>query len=86
MKGTTAFFICAMLAFAFCQAQMRINKPIGIEKTVTVSPGDTYWEYAEEYCPNSMNKGEYVHEIRKLNDKKELVAGDEIIIIDYAKR
>lgn len=86
MKGTTAFFICVMLAFAFCQAQMRINKPVGIEKTITVSPGATYWEYAEEYCPNSMSKGEYVHEIRKLNDKKELVAGDKIIILDYTKR
>lgn len=86
MKGTATFFICIMLAFAFCQAQMRINKPVGIEKTITVSPGATYWEYAEKYCPNSMSKGEYVHEIRKLNDKKELVTGDEIIILDYTKR
>ena len=83
MKGTTVFFICVMLAFAFCQAQMRINKPVGIEKTVTVLPGATYWEYAEEYCPNSMSKGEYVHEIRKLNGMQELVSGEEITILKF---
>ena len=86
MKGTTAFFICVMIAFAFCQAQMRINKPVGIEKTLTVSPGATYWEYAEKYCPNSMSKGEYVHKIRKLNGMKELRSGDDVIILEYEEK
>jgi hypothetical protein len=39
----------------------------------TVSPGETMWEIAEEYCPEGMDKREYIYKVEKINN---INAGD----------
>ena len=60
--------------------------PKAVEQVVTVYDGATYWEYAEQYCPKQISKGEYLHEVRKLNGMKELRSGDDVIILKYEEK
>lgn len=83
MKNIALILIGSLLTFGG-QAYIRNRTPPkAVEQTVTVSPNDTYWGYAEQYCPKQMSKGEYVHEVRKLNGMQELQSGDEITILKY---
>ena len=69
------------------QAYVRSRTPPkAVEQGVTVYDGATYWEYAEEYCPRQISKGEYVHKIRQLNGMKELRSGDDVIILKYEEK
>lgn len=54
--------------------------------TVTVSAGDTLWEYADRYAPEDMTASEFVAEVRTLNDLPtgRLSAGQEIVLPDTA--
>ena len=83
MKNIALILIGSLLTFGGQAYIKNRTPPKAVEQTVTVSPGATYWGYAEQYCPKQMSKGEYVHEIRKLNDKKELVSGEEITILKF---
>lgn len=38
------------------------------EFSYTVSQGETLWTIAEEYCPEDMDKRDYIDEIKKLNN------------------
>ena len=83
MKNIALILIGSLLTFGG-QAYVRSRTPPkAVEQVVTVYDGATYWGYAEEYCPRQISKGEYVHEVRKLNGMKELQSGDDVIILKY---
>lgn len=83
MKNIALIMIGAMLTFGGQAYVKSRTPPKAVEQAVTVYDGATYWGYAEEYCPNQISKGEYVHNVRKLNGMKELISGEEITILKY---
>ena len=86
MKNIALVLLGILLTFGG-QAYVRSRTPPkAVEQVVAVYDGATYWGYAEKYCPNSMSKGEYVHEVRKLNGMKELRSGDDVIILKYEEK
>ena len=38
------------------------------EETYIVKSGDTLWTIADKYCPEIVDKREWIHEIQELND------------------
>lgn len=83
MKNIALIIFGAMLTFGGQAYVKSRTPPKAVEQVVTVADGATYWGYAEEYCPNQISKGEYVHNVRKLNGMKDLVSGEEITILKY---
>lgn len=86
MKNIACMALGAAMMFcgqAYVQSR---TPPKATEQVITVRTGETYWGYAEEYCPAQISKGEYVHEIRKLNGMKELRSGDDVIILKYNEK
>lgn len=53
----------------------------------TVYQGETLWEIAEEYCPEDMDKRDYIEEIKELNnmDTYALDAWQEITLLTTEK-
>lgn len=77
--------IIIMVAGAFRCA----DKPEMIEATYTVKKGDTLWSIAERFCPNTMDKREYVWKVQKTNefpDDTYLMPNIEIKILKEVKR
>lgn len=65
MKNIYIIILIFIVIFAIaCRAS---DKPQMYEAPYTVKIGDTLWSIAERYCPNTMNKCEYVYKLRKLN-------------------
>ena len=38
------------------------------EETYRVRSGDSLWSISGEYCPDSVDRQEWIHKVRKLND------------------
>lgn len=53
------------------------------ENSYYVAPGDTLWDIATIYCPDDMDKREYIAEIEKLNGMKNsgIYAGQKIVVL-----
>lgn len=53
------------------------------ENSYYVAPGDTLWDIATIYCPDDMDKREYIAEIEKLNEMKSarIYAGQKILVL-----
>ena len=50
--------------------------------------GDTLWGFAEVYCPEDMDIREWIHEVKKLNNRKtaEIYEGEIIKILKEMKK
>lgn len=47
-----------------------------------VSQGETLWDITEEYCPDIMNRNDYIRAIMKYNDIGDYIhAGDKIVVL-----
>lgn len=57
------------------------------EFSYTVSSGETLWEIADKYCPEDMDKRDYIEEIRELNnmDTYTLDAWQELTLLTTEK-
>ena len=64
----------AILALVLCIPQREKPQPIGTQ-TIEVESGDTLWRLADEYCPNTIDKREWIYEVRKLNNIDVLYPG-----------
>ena len=56
------------------------------EETVTVRSGDTLWDIAGAYCPEDMDKREYVHMLEVDNEcGADIRVGDVLTVRRYEK-
>lgn len=57
------------------------------ETTVLIHSGDTLWEIAELYCPDNMDKREYIHLIMSDNDcTANIRSGDVLTVRKYEEK
>lgn len=56
-------FISALLCSVLCGCS---EKEVSTQ-TYMVSPGDTLWSIATEYCPKNIDKRDYISDIIELN-------------------
>lgn len=68
------------LAAVLLAGAVRTEREYG-EKTVTVRSGDTLWSVAEQYCPDNMDKREYVHIIETDNDCTANIRNGDILTV-----
>lgn len=62
-------------------AGAREKSKVYTETTVYVTAGDTLWSIAEMYCPDNMDKREYIHIIEKENDCTANIHSGDILTI-----
>ena len=77
------FCIGAAVMIAVCCAKYA-PKPRRYTEQVTVYYGDTLWSMADEYCPQNMDKREWIAEVMQLNDIEVLQPG-KIEVVRYGK-
>lgn len=85
---TIAIILILILIIAFTVAASQ-DKPEMIEATYTVKKGDTLWSIAERYCPNTMDKREYIWIVQKINNLSQntyLIPNAEIKILKEVSR
>lgn len=58
-----AILVCTLAVTAFASPDYNFT-----ETTYTVEDGDCLWYIANNYCPDSMDKREYIKLIKELND------------------
>jgi nucleoid-associated protein YgaU len=58
-----ALLILALLALRPSMAAVKWEK-----ETYRVRSGDSLWSISGEYCPDSVDRQEWIHKVRKLND------------------
>ena len=58
-----ALLILALLALRPSMASVKWE-----EETYRVRSGDSLWSISGEYCPDSVDRQEWIHKVRKLND------------------
>jgi len=58
-----ALLILALLALRPSMATVKWE-----EETYRVRSGDSLWSISGEYCPDSVDRQEWIHKVRKLND------------------
>ena len=75
---TLAIFLLIAILIAFTSA--RKPEVTGTE-TVTVYAGDTLWEMADEYCPASIDKREWIYTVKKMNKINVLTPGEIEVIV-----
>ena len=51
------------------------------EETVTVQSGDTLWGIADAYCPDDMDKREYIREIEADNDCTSVIRPGNVLTV-----
>ena len=61
-------FTVAALALLIVAVQPTMNKIEWQEETYSVKSGDTLWEIADKYCPDIVDKREWIAEVQKLNN------------------
>ena len=83
MKNAVIFLV--IIIAVICAVGFRFgDKPEMIEATYTVKKGDTLWSIAERFCPDTMDKREYVWNVQKMNglpDNEYLLPNAEIKIL-----
>ena len=67
MKNAVIFILIIVMAI-FAIGFRCADKPEMIEAAYTVKKGDTLWSIAERFCPNTMDKREYVWKVQKMNE------------------
>lgn len=76
---TAAIILLIAMLIAFSNA--RKPEVTGTE-TVMVHAGDTLWDMADEYCPASVDKCEWIYAVKKMN-KITVLSPGEIEVIVY---
>ena len=65
---TRFWVILGVLIFAYVSLSSCGGNDVRTEKMVyVVQSGDTLWDIAEEYAPNSMDVRDYIADVRKCN-------------------
>ena len=58
-----ALLVIALMALRPSMASVRWE-----EETYRVRSGDSLWSISGEYCPDSVDRQEWIHKVRKMND------------------
>ena len=61
-------FIGITLVLLLIATQSTMTKIEWDEETYIVKSGDTLWTIADKYCPEIVDKREWIHEVQELND------------------
>lgn len=61
-------FTVAAFALLIVAVQPTMNKIEWQEETYIVKNGDTLWEIADKYCPDIVDKREWIAEVQELNN------------------
>ena len=79
------FALIAVIVLLICGS--RTSKTYSVE-SYGIDYGDTLWNIAEEYKPNSISYSEYINTLYKLNDglKTNIHAGQTILIPVYKEK
>ena len=78
--------LLAIIVAALLLSGGKADKQAYVEDTVVVRSGDTLWGIAELYCPERMDKREYVRAIELDNDcTANIRVGDVITVRRYAE-
>ena len=78
------FTAAAVIVLLICGSRA---KPVSIE-SYGINHGDTLWDIADEYKPNSISYSEYINTLYKLNEglTAEIYPGQTILIPLYDKK
>lgn len=84
---TSSAVLLAIIVVALLLSGGKADKPqTYVEDTVVVHKGDTLWGIAEVYCPEGMDKREYIRAIELDNDcTANIRIGDVITVRRYAE-
>lgn len=54
--------------------------------SVQINKGDTLWDIAKEYCPDSLNMNSYMKELKSINrlNNDEIHAGNYLTVVYYS--
>lgn len=80
-----AVMLCAMAAEY--GTRKRPREAVVVTDTYVVMAGDTLWSIADEFCPEGVDKREYIDDLRVHNriDSAAIYPGQEIEIWRYEK-
>lgn len=69
--------LCALVVVAFAEPDYNFE-----EITYEIKTGDRLWDIADEYCPQSMNKWDYIYLIMERNklDNSVIYPGECLVI------
>lgn len=84
-KFEKAVIILAALALLILFAANSLKAKSYSETEIVVNQGDTLWSIASTYCPDTIDKREWIYETRKANgitDAGALRVGQVITIVD----
>lgn len=83
---TSSAVLLAIIVVALLLSGGKADKQAYVEDTVVVHKGDTLWGIADIYCPEGMDKREYVRAIELDNDcTANIRVGDVITVRRYAE-
>lgn len=71
----------AIIVAALLLSGGKADKQAYVEDTVVVHKGDTLWGIAEVYCPESMDKREYIRTIEADNDCTANIRAGQILTV-----
>ena len=79
------FTVVAVIVLLICGSR---SKPEYSVESYGINSGDTLWNIAEEYKPNSISYSEYINTLYKLNKglTAEIYPGQAIVIPVYDKK
>lgn len=84
-KNIIKFILCSLIILLaiFLAGLRKSDKPY-TKSTVTITSGQTLWEIAELYCPNDMDKREYIYNLQEDNDCTSTIrVGDVLTVRKY---
>ncbi len=92
MTKTHIIAAIAAVALLLCGASAQLTerlrdapKPVIVTESYIVHEGDTLWDIADEYCPDGVDKRDYIDDIVTRNrlDGAMIYAGQEIEVWKY---
>ena len=87
MMAITAVIIIAICIVILSAYQPTMDAIEWTEKVYTVQKGDSLWAISGEYCPDSVDRREWIEEVQALNDIDDgaIHPGQRLIVLAPAK-
>lgn len=78
---TSSAVLLAIIVAALLLSGGKADKQTYVEDTVVVRSGDTLWGIADTYCPEYMDKREYVRTIEADNDCSANIRAGQVLTV-----